>query len=308
MERLSRITLICRDPERLADFYQAALGFVRTGETSITEPAYGRLIGIPGAAARIVSMQLGEQRIELAAISPAGRSYPDAVSGRSPLFQHFAIVVSDMAPAYERLSSQKGWQTISIDGPQRLPASSGGVSAYKFRDPDGHPLELLAFPSNTGPAAWQASSPTGSLGIDHSAISVADTDRSVTFYQGLGFQRLGGTLNSGPEQDKLDDIQAAQVEVTALAPPRSSTPHIELLCYRDSHYRNVPARPSPRPDTNDIAATRLVLTAANGEIIDALCDEHRGAVISGPVPFDSGTRRAMLRDPDGHLLCLEAAP
>jgi hypothetical protein len=37
-----------------------------------------------------------------------------------------------------------------------------------------------------------------------------------------------------------------------------------------------------------------------------LCAENPDAVLSGPVRFEHGARRAMLRDPDGHLLCLEA--
>lgn len=210
VQRLSRITMICRDPDRLADFYEAAFGFVRTGETSTTGAAFGKLIDIPNATARIVHLQLGKQQIELAAISPPGQSYPDGVTGRSPLFQHFAIVVSDMATAHARLSAYKGWKPISIGGPQVLPASSGGATAYKFRDPEGHPLELIAFAHDAVRVKWQATSATGCLGIDHSAISTAETERSVRFYERLGLQRIGGSLNSGPEQDKLDNITGAE--------------------------------------------------------------------------------------------------
>ena len=94
--------------------------------------------------------------------------------------------------AYRRLCSVSGWTAISIDGPQRLPASSGGVSAFKFRDPDGHPLELLAFPDGAWPAHWQARSNGDlALGIDHSAISVSDSARSIAFYEALGLRVAG---------------------------------------------------------------------------------------------------------------------
>jgi catechol 2,3-dioxygenase-like lactoylglutathione lyase family enzyme len=302
VHRLSCITMICSEPDRLADFYEAAFGFVRTGEASITEPGFAELIGVSGARARVSTLQLGGQRIELAGVSPPGRVYPPAVSGRSPLFQHFAIVVSDMATAYARLSAVEGWKTISTAGPQLLPASSGGVTAYKFRDPDGHPLELLAFARDAVPTRWRASAAAGCLGIDHSAISVANTERSVKFYARLGLRRIGGSLNFGVEQDKLDGIAGAQVEVTALAPSEFSTPHVELLCYRDGFDPQ-----SALPGTNDIAATRLVLTVADDEILQELCDQSPDAILSGPVRFDRGARRAMLRDPDGHLLCLEVA-
>jgi catechol 2,3-dioxygenase-like lactoylglutathione lyase family enzyme len=300
VQRLSRITMICSDPGGLAAFYEGALGFERTGAMSITEPAFAALIGIPGATASVITLRLGGQEIELAGVNPPGQNYPRAVSGRSPLFQHFAIVVSDMAVAYARLLAQCGCTAISTDGPQLLPATSGGVTAYKFRDPDGHPLELIAFPPDAVPVRWQRSSATGYLGIDHSAISIADTERSISFYERLGLRRVGGSLNSGPEQDKLDHVVGALVEVTALAPPRYSTPHVELLCYR-----GVVDRKSAFAGTNDIAATWLVLTVGNDQILEVLRTECREAVLSGPVQFNHGVWRAMLRDPDGHLLCLE---
>ena len=120
-------------------------------------------------------------------------SIRDAASASDLCFQHFAIVVADMALAYRRLCSVSGWTAISIDGPQRLPPSSGGVSAFKFRDPDGHPLELLAFPDGRWPAQWRARSNGDlALGIDHSAISVSDSARSIAFYQAwvCGWRRV----------------------------------------------------------------------------------------------------------------------
>jgi len=294
--------MVCGEPDRSAQFYEAAFGFVQTGAASIVEPAFAKLIGIRDALARVITLQLGEEEIELVGIQPPGKSYPRAVSGPNPVFQHCAIVVSDMAPAYGRLSALAGWETISTDGPQSLPTSSGGVTAYKFRDPDGHPLELIAFARDATPAKWRKSSTSGFLGIDHSAISIADTERSVQFYERLGLRRMAGSINSGPEQDKLDDVVGALVEVTALAPPRFSTPHVELLCYRAGFGRD-----SAPPGTNDIAATRLVLTAGNNEILGAFCAQSPNAILSGPTRFENGTLRAMLRDPDGHLLCLEAS-
>ena len=43
---------------------------------------------------------------------------------------------------HERLS-RFPFTTISRNGPEALP---GGVVAFKFRGPDGHPLELIQFP------------------------------------------------------------------------------------------------------------------------------------------------------------------
>jgi catechol 2,3-dioxygenase-like lactoylglutathione lyase family enzyme len=204
-----------------------------------------------------------------------------------------------MVTAYARLSAHGGWKTISTDGPQSLPASSGGVTALKFCDPEGHPLELIAFPRDDTPAKWQSSSTAECLGIDHSAISVAVTERSVKFYERLGLKRTSDSLNIGPEQDKLDDIAGALVKVTAMA-PAITTPHVELLCYRGEFDKE-----SALPATNDIAATCLVMKVANETALEGLCAENPDNILSDPVRFEHGRLRAMLRDPDGHLLCFE---
>ncbi|MGO8955421.1 MAG: VOC family protein [Rhodomicrobium sp.] len=295
VQHLSRIRLICREPERLAAFYQRAFGFVQNGGAALAP-----FPGLPGATAYIVTLSLGGQKIELVSIQPQGLPYPGDVPGWNSLFQHFAIVVSDMAAAYAKLSALTGWRAISSQGPQVLPASSGGVAAYKFCDPEGHPLELLAFPADAVPERWHKSSASLCLGIDHSAISVADTSRSAAFYRRLGLRRAGGSRNTGLAQDRLDNIEGAAVEVTALE-PAEPVPHVELLCYRGFANResNVPA-------INDAAATQLVFSVENARALDALCAQNSGALFSGPVPFEEGTARAMMRDPDGHLLCLEA--
>jgi catechol 2,3-dioxygenase-like lactoylglutathione lyase family enzyme len=197
------------------------------------------------------------------------------------VFQHFAIVVVDMKRAFERLSAIAGWTPISSAGPQRLPASSGGVTAFKFRDPEGHPLELLAFPEGSNPN-WQASSPDETcLGIDHSAIGVADSNVGIAFYKGLGLGVSASSFNRGPAQERLDNVPSAQVDVTALT-PRRPTPHLELLCYRAARQLPTLARRS-----NDVASTLLTF-----ELLKA----------SRP-PIGHIAAR-FVRDPDGHALLI----
>jgi catechol 2,3-dioxygenase-like lactoylglutathione lyase family enzyme len=300
VQKLSRIALVSREPDRLASFYQSAFGFVRGDETQLAGTALQSLLGIPGAKARLIPLRLGGQTIELLGIDPEGEVYPADVPAWSNLFQHFAIVVSSMSAAYAKLSAQAGWKPISTEGPQALAASSGGVTAFKFRDPEGHPLELLAFPSGAVPERWQGSDVTGFLGIDHSAISVADTSQSIDFYRRLGLQRSGGSCNTGPEQDKLDGTRGSIVEVTALAPVEVP-PHVELLCYR-----NILDRNRKFSGVNDVAATQLILSTHSTAALHALYTQTADALVSGPVPFEDGVVRAMMRDPDGHLLRLES--
>lgn len=297
---ISKIILVCRELDRLCEFYRRAFGFVQAEQTKVTDPAFGTLIGVPGAQARVAALRLGRQLIEVVEIAPHGRRYPAEVQGWSPLFQHFAIVVSDIDVAYARLREVDGWTAISRAGPQTLPLSSGGVTAFKFRDPEGHPLELIAFPSVGIPRPWRGQANGIHLGIDHSAISVADTGRSVAFYAQFGLQRVGGSENFGPEQERLDNIRDAHVTVTALADSQSSPPHLELLCYRGNFDRGTVIA-----GANDVAATRLVLESSDRRTFQALIASNEAALVAGPVELDSGTLYAMLHDPDGHLLHLQ---
>ncbi|MGH8144032.1 MAG: VOC family protein [Steroidobacteraceae bacterium] len=274
------MSLTTADAVRLGSFYQRAFGFRPLAAERLAGRDFEQLMGVSGGAQRTV-LGLGQESIELLQFDLPGRAYPQDSAASDLLFQHFAIVVSDITGAFERLRTLDGWSAITHAGPQRLPASAGGVTAYKFRDPEGHPLELLAFPTASIPPRWRTSSAQGPcVGIDHSAICVADSARSIAFYAALGLTRSGQSINSGTEQQRLDGVIEPRVEVTTLA-PQVPTPHVELLCYRSVRYGAVEALRS-----NDIAATRLVFDS--------------GAVTRGAqMP---AARRVL--DPDHHQLLI----
>jgi catechol 2,3-dioxygenase-like lactoylglutathione lyase family enzyme len=301
--RITRVSLTTADPDGLAAFCSEAFGFEQTGIARRKEQRFSRLMGLDDAAARVLLLGLGRQTLELVGFTPPGRRYPPDIAANDPRFQHIAIVAADMETAYARLSSCRGWTPITHPAPQRLPASSGGVAAFKFRDPEGHPLELLAFPPGRVPPPWRKPQRQGlCLGIDHSAIVVADTTRSVRFYEKLlGFRVTSRSLNRGPEQDRLDGVAEALVEVTALAPHTSEPPHLELLCYR-SPATTLP--PEALPRSSDIAATRLVFEVDRlPELVpDLLAEVH--FVSAGMVTLGNGRPAALVRDPDGHALLL----
>jgi catechol 2,3-dioxygenase-like lactoylglutathione lyase family enzyme len=301
VRKLSRINLICHQAERLAEFYIRAFGFACVEDSPRTDPGFAELLGLAEGQARITSLHLGKQVIALAETDPPGRGYPGDVPGWDQRFQHFAIVVSDMTAAYANLRALHDWTAISTDGPQTLPRSSGGVTAFKFRDPEGHPLEMLAFAPGATPARWNIGSGNLCLGIDHSAISIADTSRSVAFYSGLGLARTTSSLNVGREQEKLDNLPGAIVEVTALIPPMQAVPHVELLCYRDNFDRR-----EFLPNRNDVAATQLVFEV-DRDAFEAIVALNRDTTISSSTTSERGEiQAALLRDPDGHLLCIES--
>ena len=58
---------------------------------------------------------------------------------------------------------------------------------------------------------------------------------------------------------------------------------------------------------DDIAATRLVLKVENRARSGAICARNVNALLSGPELREDELYCALLRDPDGHLIWLEAA-
>ena len=177
---------------------------------------------------------------------------------------------------------------ISRGGAQHLPPEAGGVAAFKFRDPDGHPLELIQFPPGS---PWDTGAAGLTLGYDHSALSVVDTERSIAFYTDLlGFRVTARQVNHGPAQDRLDGVDGVHVDVVTLRPAGRGTPHVELLGYRGTKAAD------PLWDASDIVADRLVLQVGD------LSNTAGLLVAAGHHPFASDAESLLVRDPSGHVL------
>ncbi|ODR96565.1 hypothetical protein AUC70_14945 [Methyloceanibacter stevinii] len=59
---------------------------------------------------------------------------------------------------WSRLENLKP-EVVTAGAPVLLPPNTGSVTAFKFRDPEGHPLELISFPDGVGDARWQTGAP-----------------------------------------------------------------------------------------------------------------------------------------------------
>ncbi len=301
------IVVTVSDLGRAVTFYESALGFKKVSERLIADRNYDYLTGIFGTRVRSATLQLGEETIELEQyLSPAGQPIPIDSRANDLWFQHFAIVVSDMDKAYEQLK-RVPFQAIS-SAPQTLPATNAaaaGIRAFKFKDPDGHPLELLYFPPGKGNPKWQQRGDRLFLGIDHSAITVASTERSTVFYAGLlGLKVAGGSLNTGVTQEQLDIAFGAVVRVTGLRPEGANGPGLEFLQYlTPSGGRPIPIAARP----NDIAHARVVLEVDD---LDRVADElGRGntSFVSPQVVSLNGaafSKCLLVKDPDGHVVML----
>ncbi|HEY5207516.1 MAG TPA: VOC family protein [Roseiarcus sp.] len=270
--RLDRVSLNVADLPLATAFYVGALGFEATPAVD-ADPALAILLGV--RTLRVVLLRRGRERLELATFDPPGPPYPTDSRSDDLWFQHCALVTDDIVAAYQRLSAFP-FTPISRHGPQRLP---GGILAFKFRDPEGHPLELIQFPRPD---------PRTTGGIDHSAISVADAERSIAFYAArLGLSLQSRQINHGPAQEALDDLDGVAVDVVALASAKTA-PHVELLEYRAPR-----GRPPLGTPPSSIAASRLVFAVA---ALDRFDDA---------VALRDGAKACLIQDPDGHMLLLE---
>ena len=268
------------------------------GERGPVGKATASLLGCPDATIERTLLRIGEQWIELLAFDPPGRPYPRGSTSTDLAFQHFAIIVSDVHAAYARLRTVGRFTPISVDGPVTLPPSSGSASAFKFRDADGHPLELLAFPPGEAPPAWQGTDGLF-LGLDHSAISVADTARSTAFLeQAFGLKLGSRSENQGAEQARMDAVPDASVTVSGLM-PEHAPPHVELLGY------HVGSRLLIDTATTScyIAATHIVLETTDlASIVETLTVLRAPFISPGVVTLEDGALAVMVLDPDGHRL------
>jgi catechol 2,3-dioxygenase-like lactoylglutathione lyase family enzyme len=300
---IDRVTLIVSDLDRAEDDYVRTFG-CRVEQRGDIDPSLIRVLCIRQAHGRRSLLRLGRERIELLEFTDsAGRPYPPGSTSTDLWFQHMAIVVTDMRHAYQLVMANRRFRPISRHGPVRLPDNSGGVTAFKFRDHDGHPLELLAFPEGHVPGQWRTVNGTGAfLGVDHTAIAVSDPASSARFFGSVfGFSTGTRTENRGPGQADLDDVDDVHVGVTRLAPDLPA-PRMELL-----HYHVGTRRPIP-PDTasNDIVATHSVVRVGS---IDATAAAlaRSGTPLTGHdlMILRGGIRAALVAGPDGHRFLVE---
>lgn len=301
------IGLTVSDLRQSIDFYSHVLAFQKVSEVEVVGSKYERLQGIFGLRMRVVRMKLGDESIELTEyLAPQGRPMPQDSRSNDLWFQHIAIVVSDMEKAYAHLRKYNIRHASSA--PQRLPEwnkNAAGIEAFYFRDPDGHFLEIIFFPKGKGNARWQKANGKLFLGIDHTAIVVGNTERSLAFYKDLlGFRIAGESENYGTEQEHLNNVFGAHLRITGLRV--SNGPGIELLQYLTPS----DGRPMP-PDihSNDLMHWQTDLVVSNIEQSEQQVKKAHITFVSPNVvtiqETNMGFRKALLlRDPDGHAVRL----
>jgi len=291
------------DMDRSVDFYTRVLHFTKVSDTEFYGDGIEHVKGVFGARVRIVRLKLGDEFLELSEyIAPRGRPIPVDFRSNDRWFQHVAIITRDMDKAYAWLRKNKVQHASS--GPQRLPdwnPNAGGIQAFYFRDPDGHHLEILAFPPDKGDRKWQRAGDDLFLGIDHTAIVVGDTERSLAFYRDtLGMRVAGESENYGIEQERLNNVFGARLRITGLR--AASGPGVEFLEYltpRDG-------RPVPEDlRANDLAHWETTFRSADAEQAwKALLKKTRLVSSRAESPAENVSPQFLAKDPDGHVVAI----
>jgi catechol 2,3-dioxygenase-like lactoylglutathione lyase family enzyme len=301
------IAMVVSDMTRSVAFFRDVLTFEQVSDVEVAGDQYERLEGVFGLRLRIVRMRLGTESLDLMQyLAPEGRPVPVDSRSNDRWFQHFAIIVSDMDKAYARLRAH-GVRHASA-GPQRLPdwnKNAGGIEAFYFKDPDGHPLEILAFPPDKGAARWHVASDRLFLGIDHTAIVVDDTAASLRFYRdGLGMRVAGESENYGIEQERLNNVFGARLRITSLT--AGAGPGVEFLDYLSPD----DGRPAPiDARSNDLIAWQTRMRTAGVRATTRRLLAGTFAFVSpGAIELDDSPMRlrtgTLVLDPDGHRIFL----
>ncbi len=307
LKAVTGVGITVSDMDEALDFYTKVLPFKIESDIEVFGTDYEQLHGLFGLRMRVVTLRLGQETLELMDyLTEGGRPIPMDSRSHDLWFQHIAIVVRDMDEAYEHLRQFRVPHVST--GPQRLPESipnAAGIEAFYFRDPDGHNLEIIAFPPDKGNPRWQEPTDQLFLGIDHTAIAISDTPASRYFYEDcLGLKLVGESLNFGTEQEHLNNVFGAKLQISGLTAPEG--PGIEFLDYI------TPSDSLPIPSdskADDLWHWQTTLEVADLEkTVQRLRELGTQFISPGIVTFPTQTlgfdKGVLVKDPDGHVLRL----
>jgi len=300
VKAVDSVSVTVSDMNQSLAFYKDVLKFSVISDTEVVGEQFEHLYGVFGVRVRIVKLKLGDEFLQLEEfIAPRGRPIPVDSKSNDGWFQHVAIIVSDMDKAYTWLREHHVQHAST--GPQLLPdwnPNAGGISAFYFRDPDGHFLEILHFPAGKGDAKWQRKTELF-LGIDHTAIVVMNTEASLQYYRDtLGLHIAGTSENYGTEQEHLNNVFGARLRITALR--AASGPGVELLEYLAPRT----GRPMPVDTLSNDLWNWHINMSGDVNSADATVRQHHYQYVSPGVvkvkEANLSDAELMVRDPDGH--------
>jgi lactoylglutathione lyase len=293
--RIFHVNVNCADLARSRRFYVGAIGLTEGVRTAAGDAQPGEAFGLDRARWDAWIL-LGPRGFEGAAIDllewqePRPRDAPPAHFTACG-FQRLGLVVPDLDATLERVR-EHGGDIWSDPFPHAL-AGGGEIRLVMARDPDGTPLELIE-----GDAA----------SVTFVAVACADLDRSIAFYQQLGFREAARFSSSNDDGTHLRIAGPVEMEEVLVRAPTKSEMSIMLVGFSTPRPRPAAARPA-----NTIGMWRAALLVTD---IDAAFAEL-GRL--GITPFSAPTTMAMgpglpelrflcFAGPDGEVLELIEQP
>lgn len=301
VQEVGAIGLTVGDLNRELAFYTNTLPFELISISENRGKEIDARLGLNHLKLRVAELKLGDERIQLTEHAlNKGKPIPADSRSYDHWFQHIAIVVRDMDAAYAQLHAH-GVKQVST-APQTLPEwnkNAAGIKAFYFRDPEDHVLEIIYFPPGKGDSKWQRPAEKLFLGIDHTAIVVSDTEKSLRFYRDtLGFRVAGESENYGTEQEHLNQAFGARLRITSLRV--KSGPGIEFLEYVTP--------PGGRDLPSDAKANDLVFWNTRLRVDDLPGLQRTLGITGAAFVSKPGSRHSQIvRDPDGHAIELDDA-
>lgn len=129
-----------------------------------------------------------------------------------------------------------------------------------------------------------------SPGVHHTGITVSDLDRSVAFYERLGFEVAERIEEEGEEVERGVGVPGAKLRVAMLEGPNSRLELIEYLQPSDG--------PPPHPN-NGIGAAHVCLEVEDVDAAVAELREQGIEFLTDPITHEAGIRWVYAKDPDG---------
>lgn len=311
-KNVGEVTITVSDLHKIIPFYTDVLPFEVVDSFFLDTKTAARLYNLPQdeAVVKMVRLGLGDQTVVLQEFPKRKqqKSIPADAKSNDLWFQHMAIVVSDMDKAYDLLRKNRVTHVSTF--PQTLPdyiTAAAGIKAFYFRDPDGHNLEIIYFPPGKGNPKWQNNSQIF-LGIDHTAIGISETPNQQAFYELLGLKLAGKSQNYGPEQEHLNQVFGARLEISGFRAQQGIG--VEFLEYiAPPGGRNYPENSEVSDlwhwhssiEVADLDATFQQLKNGDIEIVSKDIVQLKNTKLNV-------SRGLLIRDVDGHAILLYESP
>ena len=305
---ITHVAYTVSDTELATNFLSKTVDAKIGKSTFVQGESLQRLFGIKDEklSLKITSVFIGKEEVQLLEFESTeqGKVIPHDSHSNDLWFQHIAIVVHDMDKAYQHAAAQK-IEHVST-APQTLPdyiPAAAGISAFYFRDKDDHNFELIYFPKEKGNPKWKTPTKNLFLGIDHTAIGISDTDKSLKFYRdALGLKVGGNSENYGTEQEHLNQVFGARLLITGLhADQGFGVEFLEYITPTDGRYYPTDSTPLDHwywhtaMQVDDLEGVYEKLKQYNYKIISSGIQA---------IPELKYEKALIAKDPDGHAVLL----